>query len=335
MTTGASSSRRVKVFSVIHHSFSLWHAPEWLKPRLEAEFPQLDIVLHDRYDDLERWIGDTEIFLGWSLRGEQVAAARELRWIHSTAAAVHQLMSPELIASDIMVTNARSVHGPVVAEHAIALIFAAAKRISWCSHFQQQQHWAQNEIWDLRPAEIAGATLCLVGLGSIGEPVARQARVLGMHVIAVREHPERGPGSAHEVCGPADLHSVLERSDFVVLAAPVTARTAHLISAAELAHMKKTAWLINLARGSLVDEPALLSALGDRRIGGAALDVFEREPLPTNSEFWRLPNVLITPHTAGLTDKMWERQFELLSENMRRYFAGQPLLNLVDKHAGY
>jgi phosphoglycerate dehydrogenase-like enzyme len=313
----------------------LWHAPEWLKPRLESEFPQLDIVLHDRYDDVERWIGDAEIFLGWSLRGEQVKAARKLRWIHSTAAAVHQLMSPELMASDIIVTNARSVHGPVVAEHATALIFAAAKRLSWCSHYAGQQHWAQHEIWELRPAEIAGATLCVIGLGSIGEPVARNARALGMHVIAIREHPERGPGPAHEVFGPEDLGPVLQRSDFIVLAAPVTPRTEHLISAAELAQMKRTAWLINVARGSLVEEAALVAALRNQQIGGAALDVFSHEPLHGESEFWRLPNVLITPHTAGLTDKMWQRQYELLSDNMRRYFAGQPLLNIVDKHAGY
>src|SRR5438270_2224478 len=136
----SNSRRRVKLLSVIHHSFSLWHAPEWLKPRLEREFPQLDITLHDSYEDLEQRIGDAEIFLGWSLRGEQVKAARKLRWIHSTAAAVHQLMSPELVSSDIVVTNARSVHGPVVAEHATAMIFAAAKRLSYCAHFQEQKH---------------------------------------------------------------------------------------------------------------------------------------------------------------------------------------------------
>lgn len=330
-----SSSRRVKVFSVIHHSFSLWHAPEWLKPRLEAEFPQLDITLHDRYDDLARWISDAEIFLGWSLRGDQIKAARKLRWIHSTAAAVHALMSPELAASDIVVTNARSVHGPVVAEHAIALLFAAAKRFSWCAHYQQQKHWAQDEIWDLRPTELADSTIAIVGLGSIGEPIARHARMLGMQVLAVREHPGRGPGPAHDVFGPGDLKSVLARCDFLILAAPITPRTEHLISTEQLGCMKPNAWLINVARGSLVHEAELISAVREKRIAGAALDVFEDEPLPADSELWRLPNVLITPHTAGLTDKMWQRQYELLSENMRRYFVGKPLLNVVDKHAGY
>ncbi|HZU21964.1 MAG TPA: D-2-hydroxyacid dehydrogenase [Terriglobales bacterium] len=330
-----SASRRVRVFSVIHHGFSLWHAPDWLKPRLERDFPQLEIRLHDNYDDLERWIGDAEIFLGWSLRGPQVKAARKLRWIHSTAAAVHQLMSPELAASDIMVTNARSVHGPVVAEHALALIFAASKRLSWCAHFAGQKHWAQNEIWDLRPLEIAGATLAVIGLGSIGEPLARNAAALGMRVLAVREHPERGPGPAHEVFGPAALSKVLPASDFIVLAAPVTAHTENLIAAPQLAQMKPTAWLINVSRGSLIDEPDLLRALRERKIGGAALDVFHQEPLPAESEFWRVPNLLITPHTAGLTEKMWERQYALLGENMRRFFAGRPLLNLVDKSCGY
>ena len=187
----------------------------------------------------------------------------------------------------------------------------------------------------MRPKEIAGSTLAVIGLGSIGLPLAQHARALGMHVMAVREHSERGPGSAHEVFGPAELDSVLSRSDFVILAAPVTSRTEHLITAPRLARMQRRAVLINIARGSLIDESALLDALRNQNIGGAALDVFEDEPLPADSEFWRLPNVMITPHTAGLTDKMWERQYELLADNLRRYLAGQQLCNVVDKRSGY
>ena len=330
-----SPSRRVKVLSIIHHRFSLWHAPEWLKPRLEREFPQLQIELHDNYADVESRIPDAEIFLGWSLRGDQVKAARKLRWIHSTAAAVHQLMSPELIASDIVVTNARSVHGPVVAEHAMALMFAAAKRLNACSRYQQERHWAQDEIWEMRPQEIAGSTVAVIGLGSIGSPLAQHARALGMHVIGVREHSGQNPEPAHEVFGPVELDSVLSRSDFVILAVPVTPRTEHLMTRQRLARMQRHAVLINVARGSLIEESALLDALRNQNIGGAALDVFEDEPLPPDSEFWRLPNVIVTPHTAGLTDKMWERQYELLADNFRRYLAGQQLCNVVDKRSGY
>lgn len=330
-----SSDDPIRVLSIIYHHFALWRAPDWLKERLERDFPQLNVTVRHDYKDIEREIADVEIFVGYSLRPGQLRHARKLRWIHSTAAAVHQLMSPELIESDIVVTNARSVHGPVVAEHAIALVLALAKRLPACAQFQQQQHWAQNEVWAAEPSEISGAVLAVIGIGSIGREVARLAKALGMRVLAVREHPERGADTADEVFSPASLNAVLARADFVVLAAPVTARTEHLIGPKQLKHMKHDAFLINVARGDLIDDDALIAALDERRIAGAALDVFDHEPLPRDSRYWRLPNVLITPHTAGLTSKMWNRQYVLLSENMRRYFAGEPLLNLVDKRSGY
>ncbi|MBV8208198.1 MAG: D-2-hydroxyacid dehydrogenase [Acidobacteria bacterium] len=325
----------IKLLSIIYHPFSLWHAPEWLRPRLQRDFPQLEVTVRDDFKTIEDDIREAEIFLGWSLRGEQLKAARQLRWIHSTAAAVHTLMSPELAASDILVTNARTVHGPVVAEHAIALILAMAKRLPSSIRYQQQRQWAQDEIWAERPEEVSGATLLVIGLGSIGGGVAEKARKLGMHVLAVREHPERGPGAAHEVFGSAGLRTALPRADFVVLAAPVTPRTNRFFTAAELGWMKPRAFFINISRGSLVDEPALIAALRNRRIAGAALDVFDEEPLPEQSELWELPNVLITPHTAGVTERMWDRQYELLAENLQRYIARQPLLNPVDTKAGY
>lgn len=329
------TERKIKLLCIIHHPFALWNAPDWLQPRLKSDFSQLDITVRDHYRTIAEDIAEAEIFLGWSLRGDQLRHARKLRWIHSTAAAVHQLMSPELIESEIVVTNARSVHGPVVAEHAIALIFAMAKRLPSCFRYQQQQHWAQTEIWKEQPAEVAGSTLLVVGLGSIGSEVARHGRGLGMHVIGVRRHPQRGAGEAHEVFGPSDLNEVVPRADFVVLAAPVTPHSEHIVGAAQLARMKPDAFLINVARGTLVDQGALLTTLKKNGIAGAALDVFEHEPLSADSEFWKLPNVLITPHTAGVTSQIWERQYQLIAENTRRYLAGRELLNVVNKRAGY
>src|SRR5205823_6829867 len=153
---------------------------------------------------------------------------------------------------------------------------------------------------------------------------AQLARALGMHVIAVREHPERGAENSNEVFGPDRLRQVLARSDYVVVAAPARAETHHLINAERLAQMKKDAYLINVSRGVLVDEAALAEALRERRIGGAALDVFEQEPLPGDSPLWMLENVLITPHTAGLTSRMWERHYAHFSANLRRHLAGEP-----------
>ncbi|MGB0040023.1 MAG: NAD(P)-dependent oxidoreductase, partial [Terriglobales bacterium] len=158
---------------------------------------------------------------------------------------------------------------------------------------------------------------------------------LGMRVIAVREHPEKGSEGADAVFGPEDIDELFRQADYVVLAAPVTDRTRAIANAGRLALMKPTACLINVGRGPLVDEAALAAALREKKIGGAALDVFPKEPLFADSPLWDLPNLLITPHTAALTDKLWERHYALFSENLRRYLANQPLLAVVDKRRGY
>jgi len=162
------------------------------------------------------------------------------------------------------------------------------------------------------------------------------ASALGMRVIAVREHVEKGnPEGVQEVFAPSALDEMLKQSDYVVLAAPLIAATHRLINADRLAVMKPGACLINVGRGAQVDEAALVEALRTRRIAGAALDVFEREPLPADSPLWGVENLLITPHTAGLTEKLWHRHYELFSDNMRRYLARQPLRFVVDKQKGY
>ena len=329
----------MKLLILIHHPFALWCAPAWLGERIHRDFPKVEVEQRNTYKDIDDHIRDAEIFLGWSLRGEQVRIAKKLRWIHSTAAAVHQLMSPELRAGDIIVTNARSVHGPVVAEHAIALMIALAKRLPSAVRYQQQHIWAQEQIsyQHPHPTELAGSTLGLIGYGAIGSEVARSALALGMRVLVVRQHPERESGIGHEIAafGSDRLDEVISQSDFLVLAAPHTDMTRRLINAERLARMKPTAYIINVARGALIDEAALTDALRHHRIGGAALDVFDHEPLPADSPLWDLDNLLITPHTAATSDKMWERHYALIKENLRRYFAGEPLLGLVNKQVGY
>lgn len=327
----------IKLLIAVHHPFDQWNAPAWFPERLRPEFPELHIVHLPDYKRLDAEIPDAEIVLAWSVRAEQITAAKKLRWIHSPAAAVHQLMFPELINSDIILTNAREVHGPVVAEHVIALIFALAKKIPGSVQLQQKHVWGQQRLWGELPRvrEVAGATLGLVGLGSIGRPVVRSTKALGMRVVAVREHPEKGSEGAHVIFGPRQVDDLFRQADYVVLAAPVTSSTKALANAERLALMKPGACLINVGRGPLVDEAALAEALRAKRIGGAALDVFPKEPLATDSPLWDLPNLLITPHTAALTDKLWERHYALFSENLRRYLAGQPLLAVVDKRKGY
>src|SRR5438477_6652492 len=273
----------MKLLIAVYHPFGLWQAPEWFEQRLMRDFPQLKIVWLPNYERVTEEIGDTDIFLGWSLRPEQFAKAKKLRWIHSTAAAVHQLMNPELASSDVLVTNAREVHGQVVAEHAIAVIFALAKRLPDALRHQQKREWAQGEMWKQGVREVTGSTLGLIGMGTIGRETAKRARPLGMRVLAVREHPEKGSDEAERVVGFQDLDSILRQSDFVVLAAPLTPKTQHLMNRARLARMKPTAFLINVSRGPLIDDPALVSALQQEQIAGAALDVFAVEPLPAGS----------------------------------------------------
>ena len=328
----------MKLLIVTHHRVTLWIAPEWFAQKLRQEFPQIEVVLPKRDAPFEKELADAEIVFTGSIRPEQFAAARRLHWVHSPAAAIHQFLFPEFIASDVILTNAREVHGPVVAEQVIAMILALAKRMPQDVRFQLKHTWGQEILWNGNacPREIAGATLGLVGFGSIGRNVAIRAHALGMNVIVVREHPTKDtPEFVHEVLPSSQLNEMLALANYVVLSTPVTPTTRGMIGREQLAHMKPDAYLINVGRGPLIDEAALIETLRNRKIGGAALDVFDQEPLPADSPLWDLENLLITPHTAGMTEKLWERHYALFSKNLRRYLDAKPLLGLVDKQQGY
>jgi phosphoglycerate dehydrogenase-like enzyme len=327
----------MKVLIVHHHRFELWHAPTWLRDRLQSAFPDFQFLQLENYDRVPQEIADTDVFIGWSLRPEQFVAARKLRWIHSPAAAVHQLMYPELMASEVVVTNSSNVHGPVVAEHAITVLLALAKRLPQAMQYQREKKWAQTLLWNEspRPRELSGATVVVVGVGGIGSAFIRHAKHFGMHVIAVREDVKKGRGEADEVVSVTELDQVLPRADYVLLSTPVTPATTGMINASRLNKMKPDAYLINVGRGPLVDESALSNALQTGRIAGAALDVFVEEPLPADSPLWSLKNLLITPHTAAVTERLWDRHYELIVENLRRLMAGNALLNRVDTRRGY
>jgi phosphoglycerate dehydrogenase-like enzyme len=327
----------MKILIVHYHSFELWHAPYWIRERLEQEFPEHGFVQLQNYDRVPEEISDTDVFIGWSLRPQQFVAAKKLRWIHSPAAAVHQLLFPELVQSSVVLTNSTGIHGPVVAEHAIAVLLAMAKRLPQAMQYQAKREWSQDQLWHdrPRPREVADATVAVVGMGGIGREFAARAKALGMKVLAVRENPAKGLDGADSVFSSAQIDDVLPQADYVLLCTPVTPATSGMMNAARLSKMKPDAYLINVARGPLIDEAALLDALQHRRIAGAALDVFVEEPLPPDSPFWSLDNVLITPHTAAVTERLWERHYRLIVENMKRFLAGEPLINQVDKQRGY
>jgi len=277
--------------------------------------------------------GADVLFLRWGLSPEAtrrlLTRVPNLRWVHTISAGVDHLLFPELRESDAILTNASGVFNIPIAETVMAYILAVVKRLPEFLAQQREHRW---EKLPLR--ELGGLTVGIVGLGDIGTEVARLCRAFGMHVLGLRRRP--APSDvADEVLPPDRLHDLLARSDFVVIAAPLTAETRGMIGRAELAAMKPDAWLINISRGAIVDEEALIEALQAGRIGGACLDVFAEEPLPPESPLWDMPNVIITPHNSWSSPHIEEREIDLFLENLRRYVAGEPLLNVVDKQAGY
>ena len=321
----------------VGHQFTLWRPPAELAVEVRRRWPEMNVVDLPNYDHIADELPDTDIFVGYSLRPEQFAQARKLQWIHSTAAGVSQLMYPELRRSKVVVTNARGVHSTPMAEHILGTVVALARDFPAAVRYQLKRRWAQQEIWDspARPRELAGQVLLIVGFGAIGRELARRVKPLGMRVWAVTRSGQAAPQLAERVLPAARLEEALPEADFVVLAAPETPETYHLIGARQLQAMKPTAFLINVARGSLVDEAALVAALERRAIAGAALDVTEQEPLPPESRLWSLENVFITPHISAASELLWARQTKLLLENLERWFSGRELLNQVDLERGY
>ena len=333
----APSPAETKLLICVWHPFTLWRPPADVAVHIRRRWPEMRVVHLPTYEHLEKEIPDTDIFIGWSLMPEQFRLARKLKWIHSTAAGVAQLMYAELRASGIAVTNASGVHAIPMAEHILGMLVALARRFPMAWQHQAQGKWAQQEIWDaqLRPRELHGQTLLLVGFGAIGREVARRVKPLGMKIWALTRSGTGDLELADRILPSTQLDEVLHEADYVVLAAPETAETHHLIGARQLAAMKATAFLINVARGSLVDETALVDTLRKRAIAGAALDVAEREPLPPESPLWQLDKVFLTPHISAVSEYLWDRQTELMLENLERWFSGRELRNQVDLERGY
>src|SRR5579885_403634 len=311
--------------------------PKWLEEMLTESFPGMRVVIGRDEETVNREIEDAEIFVSWKLLPEQFARCRKLRWVLSTSAGVGQILIPALVASSVIVTNATTVHAIPVAEHAIALIFALSRRLADSFKYQSKSTWGHAAIWHGAhlPGELNGATLGLVGLGAIGGEIARRARALDMRVVAVKRNLSRGGDLADRIYPPGQLSRMLEAADYIVLAAPETPETRHIIGGSELRMMKRTACVINVSRGALIDTAALIGALREGTLAGAALDVTDPEPLPDGHPIWNAPNIFITHHTGSATGRLWLRQSELFHNNLRRYLAGEPMLNLVEKQRGY
>lgn len=331
------SPAETKIVLCIWHRFDQWRIPDWLTKAIRNRYPGLRVVHLPNFERLDEEIRDADIFAGFTLKPEQFASARRLQWIHCLAAGVNQLMRDDIRRSSVIITNSRHVHAVTMAEHTLGLILALARRLPSAVRYQLEKHWAQQEVWDEQPhpMEINGRTLVIIGYGAIGQELAQRARACGMRIVGVKRDPSRGAEHADSVVGTDRLEEALGEADFVVLTAPLTPETDHFFDARRLAAMKKTAYLINIGRGALVDEKALAAALQQRTIAGAAIDVAEVEPLAPDSPLWQAPNLLITPHLAGVSERLWHRHAALLLDNLDRYFAGRELLNIVDKERGY
>jgi len=318
------------------HDLPVWSIPDAEIDRVSAALPDDEVVSAREADARRREFPFADVLFATKIRSEEFVAAPNVRWMHSSAVGVGPLLPREVVESAVLVTNSRGVHSEAIAEHAVALLLALRRGLHTARDRQHDAAWAQEEL-QARRVPVAEATeVLVVGLGSIGLRIARMCAGLGMRVTGVRRDSARSvPPFMRSVLPPSHLHDALASADAIVLAAPQTDDTRALIGREELAVMKPTAVLVNIARGRLVDDDALVEALEAGRIGGAGLDAFRREPLPAESPYWRLPNVLVSPHTASFAGDYWAPVVDLFLENVRRFKAREPLLNPVDKRLGY
>jgi phosphoglycerate dehydrogenase-like enzyme len=292
-------------------------------------------------------VDDVEVLLrGWLVAeafDRLLSRAPHLTWVHSATSGVERALTPAARDRDVLVTNARGVFSRPIAEHVLLMILAVSRHLPELLELQRERTWQPLEGRELREL-----TIGIVGYGSLGRSVASLASAFGARVIALRRRPEGAAAAGtdeedgfpfeprvDQVFGPDRLHELLAASDIVVLAAPLTPETEGMIDEAAIGAMKRDAWLINVARGRLVDDTAIVRALRDNRIGGAALDTFRDEPLPPGSPYWELPNVILTPHTAWSSARVLDRSIDLFCDNLVRFSRGEPLRNVVDPAAGY
>ena len=268
---------------------------------------------------------------------EFLARATKLVWLQAHGAGVEQFIKMKQIAENnaIVLTNMRGVHGPAIADHAMAMLLALTRDLPFYLEQQAKARWTKRETPTLQPIALDGLTMLVVGAGGIGTEVARRAHGFGMHVIATRRSRAAVPPFIERVGQPEDLAAMLPEADVVAICVPLTHETERMFNAAAFAAMKHGSYLINVTRGKIVDSDAFVAALRSGKLAAAGLDVTDPEPLPPDDPLWHMPNVIITPHVSGDAELTRERWWIMFRENIRRFGAGEPLLNVVDKKAGY
>jgi phosphoglycerate dehydrogenase-like enzyme len=304
-----------------------YEGAEALAARVRSLFPAIEVVVPADANAALREIADADALYG-QITPEQLAAAKRLRWIQSPAIGLEHTMFPELISHPVLMTNPRGIFADTIADHVMAMVTAFARRLPQLLRQQDQRSWRTDPY---NVIHLGDCTLGIVGLGGIGSAVAQRAAAFDMRVIAVDARRTDRPNGVSELWPSDQLPRLLAESDFVVICAPETPETRGLFGADAFTAMKRTAHLINIGRGKIVQLDALIAALRAGEIAGAGLDVFEIEPLPADNPLWGMDNVIITPHVAGFGPHIGERRQQVLFENIRRFLANQPLLNPVDK----
>lgn len=307
-----------------------------LQRRLEDEYMRqihdlgVETVVVMSVADVPQVIGDADAYFG-GMTPEILNAGKKLRWVQATSAGLDGYYFPELRASELTVTNIRGIYSDVIADHVFALVMAFARGLHHYIRRQSQGKWEKGAP----VIHLAGTTLGVVGLGGIGLAVAERGPAVGMRVIGMDPAPKGKPDFIARIYSPDELAEMVAVSDFVVICVPHTAETEGLFDAAMFGAMKDTGILINIGRGKVVKLQALTEALQCGQIGGAGLDVYEEEPLPAGHALWSIENAILTPHVAGISPEIDKRRKALIVENVRRFCAGEPLLNVVDNQKGY
>lgn len=312
----------------------IFSTPVWtLAPEhvavLQRRFPDVRFLQALSARELDTIIADADVAFSSMVREGTFAHARQLRWIHSSAAGVGASLFPSLVDSDVILTNSRGVQSASLAEHVLAVALAWRRGIHTAVRSQTRRTWSQEALSRLHAPPFAATRVLVVGMGSIGRQAASLFSALGMHVDGVGRHARDGRA------GVDSLPALLPDADITVITAPHTTETDRLFDRDMLARMKPGSLLVNVGRGRIVDEHALVEALAAGRPGAAALDVFEREPLHADSPLWDMENVIVTPHVAGFGARFWEGLVDLFAANLERWRAGRPLENMVDKRRGY
>jgi phosphoglycerate dehydrogenase-like enzyme len=326
----------VLIFTVWPVAF--WQTPKLQVARLRQQFPEVQFIHAANDEEAAAAIDMVDVALASRLSRVMLERAGRLRWVHSTAAAVTNLLPlGDFADRGILLTNSRGIQAAPIAEFVMGGLLVLSRRFNRMLEAQRERRWIQNELtageW---PWGLSGRTMTIVGFGTIGQAVARRAHAFGMRVTGVRRRSDQpAPEFVEKIVGSERLTEALHGCDVLVLSAPSLPETDRLIRAEQIAMLNSGAVIINVARGSIIDENALVEALQTGRLGGAVLDVFTREPLDPASPLWTLPNVIVSPHSSGVRPDHWGEVIDLFSENLRRFQRGEPLLNLVDAAAGY